>query len=110
MKGESWLAAVSDKVARQQEVGNALAHGVLVPAGATHELALDHLRLEQQPVQVAERLGVRAQGLRRGRRSGQRWEAELRNSGLRVSHGIICRLRVLGGKEGECAFLGRVFR
>jgi hypothetical protein len=64
-------------MAGQQEVGDALAHGVLVAAGAAHELALDHLRLEQQAVQVPERLAVGAQVLwRRGcRREG--WEAEL---------------------------------
>lgn len=64
-------------MARQQEVGDALAHGVLVAAGGADELALDHLRLEQEAVQVAEGLGVLAQSLGRRRRGGEGWEAEL---------------------------------
>lgn len=67
----------SDKVAGQQKVGDALAHGVLVAAGGADQLALDHLRLEQEAVQVAEDLGVRAQGLGRRGRGGEGWETKL---------------------------------
>lgn len=67
----------SDEVTGQQEVGDPLAHGVFVAAGGAHELALDHLRLEKEPVQVLERLGVCPQGLGRRWCCGQGWEAEL---------------------------------
>lgn len=46
-------------------------------AGGADEPALDHLRLEEEAVQVAEGLGVRAQGLGRRGRGGEGWEAEL---------------------------------
>lgn len=45
-------------MAGQQEVGDALADGVLVAAVPADELALHDLRLEQQVVQVLEGLFV----------------------------------------------------
>lgn len=71
------LRAISNKMTREQKVGDALAHGVLVAAAGADELALDHLGLEQEAVQVAQRLGVCAQVLWRRRRGGESWEAEL---------------------------------
>jgi hypothetical protein len=62
---------------REQEVGDALSHGVLVPAVAAHQLALHDLGLHQQVVQVLKLLPVAFQ--LRGRRGLRRqgWEAEL---------------------------------
>lgn len=47
-----------DQVAWQQKVGDSFADGVLVPAAGAHELALHHLRLHEQAVQVRQRLVV----------------------------------------------------
>lgn len=44
---------------RQQEIGNALAHGVLVSAVSTHKFAFADLRLHEQRVEVFEQLLVR---------------------------------------------------
>lgn len=65
-------------MARQQEVGDALAHGVLVAAVAAHELALHHLRLHEQVVQVLQRLLVGRELLGRRRLRRQGWEAQLK--------------------------------
>lgn len=89
---------ILNQVAGQQEVGNALLDGVLVPAVCADELALRNRRLDEQAVQVARQL-VRFEGLccvvvvvccrvvvgRRGREEGrglgcgfgERGEAEL---------------------------------
>jgi len=64
-------------MARKQEIGYALADGVLVAAAAAHEFALDHLRLEEEAMQVLERLAVGAQLLGRRGRGRQGREAKL---------------------------------
>lgn len=68
----------SYQVARQQKVGNALPHTVLVAAVAAHQLALHNLRLDQDVVQLRQQLVVRGQGLVRRGLLGQRGEAELK--------------------------------
>lgn len=62
-----YLRGESDKMTRQEKVGNALPHGILVPAVPTNQLPLHDLRLHEQMVQVLERLLVALQLLRSGR-------------------------------------------
>lgn len=54
-------------MARQQEIRDALSHVVLVPAVAAYQLALHHLRLDEERVQLLEHRLVGLEVLR-GRR------------------------------------------
>ena len=65
------------QVTGEQKVGDALLHSVLVPAVAAHQLPLRYRRLDQQVMQVLERLLIRRQFLCRGCLFWQRREAQL---------------------------------
>jgi hypothetical protein len=54
------------QVTGQEEVGDALLDGVLVPTVSAHKLALRHLCLKEQVMQILERLLIRLELLGRG--------------------------------------------
>ena len=64
-------------MARQQEVGYALADLVLVLAVPAREPPLDEVRLHEQPVEVRRHLLVGLEDLRRGGLLGELGEAKL---------------------------------
>lgn len=53
-----------DQMARQQEIRDALSHVVLVPAVPADQLALHHLRLDEERVQLLEHRLIALQVLR----------------------------------------------
>ena len=64
-------------MARQEEVSHAVLDSVLVPAVTAHELALHHLGLHEELVQLLEESLVGLEVLWRGRLLGEGGEAEL---------------------------------
>lgn len=62
---------------RQQKVRNAFLDGIRVAAVGTHQLPLGNLRLQQQVVQILQRLLISPQLFLRRRLLGQRRKAEL---------------------------------
>lgn len=62
---------------RQEKVGNAVLDGVLVPAVTAHELALHHLGLHKQLVELLKESLVGLEILWRGGLLGERGKAEL---------------------------------
>lgn len=90
-------------MAWKQEVGDALFDGVLVPAVATHQLALGDLGLQQQVVQVLEHRLVGLQLFLRGGLLRQLREAELsvQKHTHRVRDALIPNSTVTGRTRGK---------